>query len=91
MITDLASPTFQPATIDVLQTQIAALWSDVLRTEIRGADADFFDAGGNSMLLLAMLELVQRRFDVEIQTDDLSDGVTIGRMAELVQRAAVRG
>jgi acyl carrier protein len=90
-MTDQANPVLdaEPATA-ALAGQVAAVWQDVLRKEAAGPDDDFFDAGGNSMLLLAMLELVQRRLGVEIPPDDLSEGVTISRITQLVQRAAAQ-
>lgn len=87
MSTDQASPTLdaEDETGELTQ-QIGAVWREVLRKDASSPDMDFFDAGGNSMLLLAMLELLQKRFGVEIPLDDLSEGVTIARFAELVQR-----
>ena len=91
MNTDVAPPATQASsTTELLQSEVVAIWREVLRKEVAGVEADFFDAGGNSMLLIAMLELVHKRFDCEIQSDDLAEGVTVGRVAELVQRGVVR-
>lgn len=87
MITEQAHPVLDAAP-DSVAGQIAASWRDVLRTDADSPDTDFFDAGGNSMLLLAMLELVQKRLGVEIPMDELSEGVTIARITQLAQGAA---
>jgi acyl carrier protein len=64
--------------------QITAIWQQILERETIPADADFFDLGGNSMLLLAMLECVQEQLQCEIAIDDLAEGVTTARIASLI-------
>lgn len=64
--------------------KVTDIWENVLsRQEIAPLD-DFFDLGGNSMLLIAILEIVEEKFHKIIVPDDLSEGVTIERMARLL-------
>lgn len=89
MITEQTQPVLEAGPGNgLLAEQIAASWQDVLRKPPSSPDDDFFDVGGNSMLLLAMLELIQRRAGVEIQLADLSEGVTFARITHLAQSAA---
>ncbi len=92
MITEQTQPVLEaePGT-GLLTEQITAAWQDVLRKPPGSPDDDFFDVGGNSMLLLALLELIQRRVGVEIPLADLSDGVTFARITHLAQHAAPAG
>ena len=62
---------------------IITIWQEILEKPGIAAADEFFEVGGNSMLLLAMLELLQERFGREIQLDDLADGVTPARLATL--------
>jgi acyl carrier protein len=70
------------AEIDTLGT-ITDIWKQVLEQPSIAADADFFDIGGNSMLLIATISLIEERLHVHIKTDDLADGVTPEIMAKL--------
>lgn len=76
-------------TIDDVKTEADALatitdiWKQVLEQPEIAADADFFDIGGNSMLLIATISLIEERLHAHIKTDDLADGVTPEIMARL--------
>lgn len=63
---------------------VAAIWEQILQAKDIGRDHEFFDLGGNSMLLLAMIELVQQQTGKEIALDDLSEGITVNKIAGLV-------
>ena len=63
---------------------ISGIWKNVLATDEVGPQEEFFDLGGNSMLLLAMLEVVQEKFGQEIALEDLSEGVSIEKIASLL-------
>jgi len=63
---------------------VAAIWEQILQAQDIGRDAEFFDIGGNSMLLLAMIELVQQQTGKEIALDDLSEGITVNKIAGLI-------
>ncbi|MFL6623459.1 MAG: acyl carrier protein [Sulfurifustaceae bacterium] len=67
---------------------ILAIWKNVLSKNDVGPVEDFFDLGGNSMLLLSMLEIVQEKFERVVSMDDLSEGVTVERIATLVTAKA---
>lgn len=63
---------------------ITMIWKTLLKLEDIGVNDDFFDLGGNSMLLIAMFELVQNEFQKEIGTEALTDGVSISKIALLL-------
>lgn len=67
---------------------IIAIWKNVLSKSDVGLVEDFFDLGGNSMLLLSMLEIVQEKFERAVSMDELSEGVTVERIASLVTAKA---
>ncbi len=67
-----------------VMTMIAGIWDTVLHIESVGQQDDFFDIGGNSLLLIAMLEEVENRFKKSINMEELADGVTVEKIASLV-------
>jgi len=77
------APTDAASYAATVQT-ITMIWKKLLKLEDFGVNDDFFDLGGNSMLLIAMLELVQNEFRKEIGTEALTDGVSISKMALLL-------
>lgn len=60
------------------------LWQRLLNQDDVADDAEFFDLGGNSVLLIGMLELIREEFDKEIAPEDLADGITVRRMVDLL-------
>ncbi len=67
-----------------LTNAIAGIWSAILRKNDIGVRDEFFDVGGNSMLLIAMLEEVQTQFKKDINLESLSEGVTIEKIVSLL-------
>jgi acyl carrier protein len=63
---------------------ITGIWDTILHRENVGNEDDFFDIGGNSILLIAMLEEVQNRFKKEISMENLTDGITVEKIAGLM-------
>jgi hypothetical protein len=62
---------------------IHTIWAEVLKQPAHNDQTDFFDAGGNSMLLIALLNLIHERLDREINPAALVDGINPARLAEL--------
>jgi len=65
-------------------TMITEIWNALLHIENIGHQEDFFDNGGNSILLIAMLEEVENRFKKSINMEELAEGVTVEKVASLV-------
>ena len=73
------------------EKELAALWSDLLGVGEVGANADFFDLGGDSLLGVQLISRVRERFGVEIPLRDLlSDTFTVAKMAEVVEEHQIR-
>jgi aspartate racemase len=67
-----------------LEEQIAALWRQVLGTERVGLDDNFFDLGGDSLLIVAIHSQLQKMLQREIQVTDLFEHVTVRSLARHV-------
>ncbi|PLB46349.1 lovastatin nonaketide synthase [Aspergillus steynii IBT 23096] len=67
-----------------LQKQLKDLWDEVLPQELidisaAHPDLNFFQAGGNSFLLLKIQDLIRKRFRVTLSLADLYEASTLGR------------
>ena len=60
---------------------IAELWQDVLRVPAVSLDDNFFDLGGDSLLLIAVHAKLQKELPTEIQITDLFEFPTIRGLA----------
>ena len=64
-----------------LEGQIAELWKRILRVERVGRDDNFFDLGGDSLLLLAVHSHLQKGLQVELPVTDLFEFTTVRTLA----------
>jgi amino acid adenylation domain-containing protein len=72
-------PAERPST-DIEQT-IANLWKRILRVDDVGLDDNFFDLGGDSLLLVAVHSNLQKSLLVEIPVIDLFEYTTVRTLA----------
>ncbi|HEV7668968.1 MAG TPA: amino acid adenylation domain-containing protein, partial [Thermoanaerobaculia bacterium] len=66
---------------------LAAIWEQVLHVQGVGAEADFFDLGGHSILALQMISRVEKAFDVELPLRAVFESPTLARLAERIEAA----
>jgi acyl carrier protein len=64
-----------------LEKEIASLWQRVLHVERVGLDDNFFDLGGDSLLLVAVHSNLQKMLKVEIPVTDLFEFTTVRTLA----------
>lgn len=81
-------PRESPATFVAPQTEseiaLAALWAEVLGVERVGADDNFFDLGGHSLLIARLLHRVQQRLGAQLPLRRLFEAPTLRGFAALV-------
>ncbi len=68
--------------------RLLALWRDAFERRDIGADDDFFELGGYSMLAIQLVDGIQEEFGVEISFMEFFDGATVTGVAELIADAA---
>jgi hybrid polyketide synthase/nonribosomal peptide synthetase ACE1 len=66
------------------------LWEEVLPRELTGhgrieAQSDFFSAGGNSLALVNLQELIKERLHIAVPVYRLFESITLRQMASLLQ------
>lgn len=62
--------------------QITEVWKRVLHLDRAGQDDNFFDLGGDSLLLVAVHSQLQKLLQIEIQVTDLFEFTTIRTLAK---------
>lgn len=67
-----------------LLTLVREAWRDTLGVETRDDDTGFFDAGGDSLLLLALVESLNEASGLRLRTLDLYRAATIRGQANLL-------
>ncbi|MEU3415282.1 amino acid adenylation domain-containing protein [Streptomyces sp. NPDC006658] len=63
------------------ETELAALWSAVLKQDTIGATDDFLGLGGNSLQAARIVARTRRRFGVDVVLADLLDAGTVRALA----------
>ncbi|MET8170066.1 amino acid adenylation domain-containing protein [Streptomyces sp. NPDC005329] len=78
--------------IRALEQRLAELWCGVLRRDRVGRDENFFDLGGNSLLLVGAQSAVNQEFGCELTVVDLFAHPTVRDLARhLVDRTPAPG
>ncbi|GAA3180666.1 hypothetical protein GCM10010451_32300 [Streptomyces virens] len=68
--------------------RLLAVWRDAFDQQDIGADDDFFELGGYSMLAMQLVNTIQEEFGVEISFTDFFEASTVNGVARLVTDAA---
>lgn len=71
----------------VLESVIAAVWSELLDLEAIPAGADFFELGGDSLAAVRMLFALEDRFSVQVSFSDFIEEPTVDAVVAKVARA----
>ncbi|MEV4557904.1 phosphopantetheine-binding protein [Kitasatospora sp. NPDC049285] len=67
-----------------LQSKLAALWADLLNSELPDADADFFEDGGTSLSAVHLAALIQEHFRVSVDAIEIVTARSLSAVCELV-------
>ncbi|MGW1431751.1 amino acid adenylation domain-containing protein [Streptomyces sp. NPDC002431] len=69
-----------------VEEALAAIWEEILGQRNISVDADFFQAGGHSLLAASLVSRIRTRFDVAMTARVLFESPTIVGLAEAVTR-----
>jgi amino acid adenylation domain-containing protein len=81
---DLAESYVAPAT--ALETNLAAIWAELLGLHRVGVQDDFFELGGNSLLAVRMMAGIHAQHGRVLPLAVLLDAGTIRKLAEVIAR-----
>ncbi|MEA2604981.1 MAG: hypothetical protein QOF89_5973 [Acidobacteriota bacterium] len=68
---------------------VAAIWCEVLGLERVGVHDDFFELGGNSLLLPQVMQRLQRDFQVDVPLRSLAEETTVAGLALTVEELLI--
>lgn len=68
-----------------LENDILEIWKKVLEFEKIGVEDDFYELGGNSILLIKLYSLLNKNFSVDVSVQDLFDNRTIRKQAKIIE------
>ncbi|XXY48838.1 amino acid adenylation domain-containing protein [Sorangium sp. So ce269] len=74
---------------DGLESAIAQLWAEVLKRRQVGHDDNFFDLGGDSLLLVSMARHILERFGREVSVIHLFEHPTVSQQAAYLRALGV--
>ena len=69
-----------PADLDLIRS----LWRDVLEVEEIADDVNFYDVGGDSMRLVALVERIRQATGLRVRTMDVLQAATVRAQVDLL-------
>lgn len=66
------------------EQRILKIWQDAIRTKSIGLDENFFDAGGNSLLSIMVVDRIEKEFKIKLDLRVFFDSPVIRNLAEYV-------
>lgn len=72
------------------QKTLAAIWSEVLKTDRIGIHDDFFELGGHSLTAIRAVAQIRDAFEADLPTQTLFTHSTIAALAELLSKTQTR-
>ena len=68
------------------ETGLAEIWSELLQIDLVGRFDNFFESGGNSLLVIKMASMVRENFDVELDIKVFYKFTTLCDLANQIQK-----
>ncbi|WP_424535749.1 SDR family NAD(P)-dependent oxidoreductase [Sphaerisporangium viridialbum] len=81
----LDTPYVEPAT--GVEAVLASLWAQSLGVSEVGAEDDFFELGGNSLVAVQLGARMRERFDVDLPVGSLFERPTVRRLAATIEES----
>ncbi len=74
-----------------LETEVAAIWEEVLGLAPVGVEDNYFDLGGNSLLATQLVSRLRGKFQVELALQGFFEGATVAHVARNLEAARWAG
>jgi len=72
---------------DHIEKKLAELWSKLLKIESIGINRNFFELGGNSLNVMALITKIHKEFDIRISLGEIFNNPTIEKQAGIIKKA----
>jgi acyl carrier protein len=79
-----------PSPNSSIESEVAAIWADVLELDAVRPDDDFFELGGDSLSAVQILARITRKFNYKVTEGELFTARTVRGLAQVVSQS-VRG
>lgn len=68
-----------------LQSALAAMWIEFLRTAPVGLDDNFFELGGHSLMALQLLPRIREKYQIPLEPREFFTNATVAKIAALIE------
>lgn len=76
---------------DAILARVKGIWETFLKRDIDNLDSDFFSLGGNSLLLIQVLEMLNQEFSMNITVMDLFRYTSLRKLSAFIDNTVNRG
>ena len=73
---------------DDTASQLARIWEKLLGIESVGLDEDYFDLGGDSVLIIQLFSQIERVFNIKLPVGTIFEAPTVGELARILRENA---
>ncbi len=78
-------------TLSSTELEMTHMWRKLFQGEPITADSDFFELGGDSLLLVRLQSMISRKFGLRLEAVDITNHFTIGKLAKWVEERQAGG
>jgi amino acid adenylation domain-containing protein len=78
-------------TMSPIELEITQMWQKLFQGEPMISDSDFFDLGGDSLLLVRLQSMISRKFGLRLEAVDITNHFTPGKLAKWVEQRQADG
>jgi thioesterase domain-containing protein/acyl carrier protein len=74
-----------------IELEITHMWRKLFQGEPITSDSDFFELGGDSLLLVRLQSMISRKFELRLEAVDITNHFTPGKLAKWVEQRQADG
>ena len=78
-------------TMSPIQLEMAQMWRKLFQGQSITPDADFFDLGGDSLLLVRLQSMISRKFGLRLEAVDITNHFTLRKLSNWVEQRQAAG
>ncbi|MGO4429053.1 phosphopantetheine-binding protein, partial [Streptomyces sp. MCAF7] len=67
------------------EREICGIWGELLGVEQAGAHDSFFELGGNSLIAIQLISVINNRLSVKLTLADLYEALTVAGLLDLLE------
>jgi acyl carrier protein len=75
---------------DAIETEVAAIWAQILKLERVGVDDNFFILGGHSLLATQVISRIRESFQIELPLRSIFEMPTVSLLAAAIAQREAR-